>query len=305
MLVSKLAHELGHGLTAKRFGCKVPTVGVAFMVLWPVLYTDTADAWKLRSRRQRLAIGVAGMAPELSLAAAATLVWSFLPDGPLRSAAFVMATSTWLLTLAVNLNPFMRFDGYMLLSDLWDVPNLQERSFALARWRIREALFGFGDPMPELMPDGRRRRLILYAVGTWVYRLFLFLGIALLVYHIFFKLLGLFLFAIEIWWFILRPVVTELKSWAGRRGDLRLNRRTAVTFAAGVLALAGLFVPWRTQVAAPALVQPATQATLYAPAPARVTELAVREGDRVDATPSWPGSPRPTLNGASRTHKEN
>ncbi|MCH7943315.1 MAG: peptidase, partial [Proteobacteria bacterium] len=145
LVVIKIFHELGHALTARRFGCRVPTMGLAFLVFWPVLYTDTTDAWKLASKRARLAISAAGVTVELVIAAYATLAWSFLPPGPLQSAAFLAATTTWVLSLVINLNPFMRFDGYFLLTDALNVHNLQERSFALAKWRLREALFGFGE----------------------------------------------------------------------------------------------------------------------------------------------------------------
>ena len=89
------------------------------------------------------------MLAELLLAVLALLAWSLLPDGPARTAAFMLASATWITTLAINLNPFMRFDGYFLLSDLWGVDNLQNRAFALCRWRLREALFGYGEPAPS------------------------------------------------------------------------------------------------------------------------------------------------------------
>lgn len=88
LLASKVLHELGHGLMARRFGCRVPAMGVAFLVLWPVLWTDTTDAWRLTDRRQRLAIDAAGMAAEIVPAVFATLAWTVLPDGPARTAAF-------------------------------------------------------------------------------------------------------------------------------------------------------------------------------------------------------------------------
>ena len=85
---AKILHELGHAYTCKHFGCKVPSMGVALLVLWPVLYTDASDSWRLTSRRQRFIIGAAGMATELTIAVYATLLWNFLPDGPLRSSVF-------------------------------------------------------------------------------------------------------------------------------------------------------------------------------------------------------------------------
>lgn len=299
LVFSKALHEMAHGLTAKRHGCRVPTMGVALLVLWPVMYTDTSEAWRLTSRRQRLAIGAAGMAAELALAAFATLAWVFMPDGPLRSAVFVLATSTWVITLAVNLSPFMRFDGYYLLSDLLDVANLQDRAFALGRWRLREGLFGFGEPPPEVFPTRMRRLLIVYAWFTWAYRFFLFLGIALLVYHLFFKLLGIFMFAVEIWWFILRPVMAELKGWAERRDAYRLNRRTGTTLAALAVLLLAVLVPWPGRVDAPALVMPVGQAVLFAPRGAQVAEVHSQEGARVAA-----GQPVITLSSPELDYQE-
>ena len=97
-----------------------------------------------------------------------------------------------LATLAINLSPFMRFDGYFLLSDALDVPNLHERSFALARWWLRRVVLGWDSlqPEPEMSPRWRQG-LIAFALLTWVYRLFLYLGIAWLVYQIGFKVLAL------------------------------------------------------------------------------------------------------------------
>jgi len=281
LFLVKLCHELGHAYTAKRYGCRVPTMGVALLVLWPVLYTDVTDSWRLVSRRQRLLIDGAGILTELGLALLATFLWSFLPDGPLRSAAFLVATTTWVTTLAINASPFMRFDGYYLLSDLLAVSNLQDRSFALARWHLRECLFGFGEPPPEVFPPAERRKLLLYAWATWLYRLVLFLGIALLVYHFFFKLLGIFLFMVEISWFVLLPVVRELREWRRRR--LRLNRRSLVTLAGLVLLLALVAMPWQSRLYLPAVLRASGYATLFAPVPARLVELRAEAGQTVQA----------------------
>ena len=192
LILSKTLHELGHAYTARHFGCRIPTMGVMFLVFWPVLYTETSEAWKLVSRRHRLAIGAAGMLAELGLAAMATLAWNFLPEGSAKSAAFLLASTLWILSLGINLNPLMRFDGYFLLSDMLEIANLQNRAFLYARWWLREWLFGFGMPAPERPSKGQRRFFILFAFGAWLYRFFLFLSIALVVYHFFFKLLGLF-----------------------------------------------------------------------------------------------------------------
>jgi len=281
LMGTKICHELGHAYTAKRYGCRVPTMGVAFLVMWPVLYTDTTDAWRLVSRRRRLAVAAAGMATELMIAVFATLAWSFLPDGPLRSAAFFLATVSWVTTLAINLSPFMRFDGYYLLSDALDVPNLQERAFALARWKLREWLFGLGMAPPEPMSPRLRVTLLVYSYVTWIYRLVLFLGIALLVYHVAVKVLGILLFAIEIGWFIGRPFITEAKAWWGLRDRFRLNARTLLTLL-GVAGAIGLTVlPVTSTVSVPVVWRSSGFATLYAPFPAKLEAVLVKPGQTV------------------------
>lgn len=280
---AKVLHELGHALTAYRYGCQVPTMGAALLVMWPVLYTDTSEAWKLPSRRQRLQIAMAGVLAELALAAFATLLWNFLPDGPLRAGVFMLATSTWLVTLAINASPFTRFDGYYVLGDWWNVPNLHERSFALGRWWLRERLFGLGDPAPELFPPRLQRKLIVFALAAWVYRFVLFLSIALLVFHFFFRALGIVLMAVELGWFLGLPIWRELAVWWSRRGELRWNRRTVRSALLALVLAAWLFMPWQGVVRAPAVLERAQAQVVYAPRAAEVAQLSVREGDVVRA----------------------
>lgn len=281
LTAAKVVHELGHGLMAKRFGCQVPAMGVAFVVMWPMAWTDCTDAWRLTSRHQRLAIDAAGMLAEIALAVFASLAWSLLPDGPARTGAFMLSSSTWLITVAININPLMRFDGYFLLSDYLDEPNLQPRGFALARWWLREVLFGLGDPPPEILPRKRRLFIIGYALCCWVYRFGLFTGIAVVVYHMAFKLLGLFLFFVEVGWFVARPIVMELNVWRRRAPARGWTRRSMIS----ALALAGLVgvlaLPWRSSISAPALLRAERQVTLFTAAPGRLVQAT---GNDVDVT---------------------
>ncbi len=277
----KIAHELGHAYAATRYGCRVTTMGVAFLVMFPVLYTDTTDSWKLASRRKRLAITGAGVAVELMIAAVATFLWAFLDDGPARSAAFFLATVSWTMSLAVNLNPLMRFDAYYFLSDAIGVQNLQARSFALGRWALREALFGFGDPPPEAMGGRRRAGLIAFAWAAWVYRFFLFVGIALLIHHFFFKPLGAALLVVELGWFIGAPVINEMNEWLGRADAMRLNPRTLRAGAFAAIALALTALPWRTDVRIPAVLEASGHISLYVHRPAIVAARHAASGDTV------------------------
>ncbi|QTF10888.1 HlyD family efflux transporter periplasmic adaptor subunit [Brenneria izadpanahii] len=280
---TKVLHELGHAYTCKRFGARVAAMGVAFLVMMPVLYTDTSGSWKLTRHRQRMAIGAAGMLTELALAAWATLAWSFLPDGMLRSAAFMLAATTWIMTLAINLSPLMRFDGYFLLSDWLQIPNLQQRGFAIGRWRMREWLFGLGDAPPEPFPRWLQRTLVGYAFCVWAYRFVLFTGIAILVYHMAFKLLGMLLFAVEIGYFVIMPVVNELREWSKRRKDYRMNRNMIVTLTISCALLLLSAIPWQGTVYAPALLRAEQQSSLYMPLPAMIERIDVEVGQPVEA----------------------
>lgn len=282
LICVKFLHELGHAFTAKRMGCRVPTMGLAFLVMWPVAYTDTNETWRLTRHRQRLAVASAGILTELAIAAWATLAWGLLPEGGIKSAMFVLATTSWVATLAVNASPFMRFDGYFILSDWLDWPNLHERSFAIARWHLRSVLFGLKDEAPEHFPVRHQRALIGFAWATWLYRLVLFMGIALLVYHYFFKALGVVLFAVELLWFVWWPVARELKVWKERWPDIRRQRRSRWT----ALCLGAVFgltmVPWPGRVTASAMLHPAEVWPVFAPSGARVEAMPFGEGAYVN-----------------------
>ncbi|WP_066731343.1 site-2 protease family protein [Cupriavidus sp. D384] len=269
LVVAKTLHELGHALVATHFGVRVGHMGVAFLVMWPMLYTDTSESWRLTQARQRLAIASAGIVTELIIAGLATLAWALLTPGPMRQACFYLATTSWVLSLALNASPFMRFDGYFILSDLLDLPNLHERAGALARTAMRRLLWGWNDPWPEPLPAPLRHKLIAFAWVTWCYRLVVFLGIALVVYHLFFKALGVFLFAVEIVFFIAMPIWRELKVWIRRRAETPRPRR-GLLLAALLAVLVVLAVPWPTGVRAPALAHSARQWTAYSPVPAEM-----------------------------------
>ncbi|BBN52041.1 hypothetical protein TRE132_01660 [Pseudomonas chlororaphis subsp. aurantiaca] len=280
LFFAKLCHEFGHAFMAKRAGCRVQSMGVAFMVLLPMFYTDVSDAWRVNDRRARLLIGAGGVLAELLLASIALLAWSLLPDGPARTAAFMLASATWITTLVINLNPFMRFDGYFLLSDFWEVDNLQGRAFALCRWRLREALFGYRQPAPEPWSPAMQRRLLWWGYGSWLWRAVLFFGIALAVYHLFFKLLGIFLMLVELVWFIFLPIVREWREWWTRREQAEAPR--VLLSSLGLVAVLLLVaVPWRSSVEVPAMLEAGRASALHAPVAARVRQLNVSDGQAV------------------------
>lgn len=277
----KVIHELGHAFMAKKYNVKVPIIGLAFVVLMPILYTDTTDATRLSNRKHRLMIDIGGISAELVLAVLCTLFWVFLPDGPMRSIAFTTATLSWILSLTVNLNPFMRFDGYYILSDILGLENLQERGFALAKWRMREVFFGFKKNAPELLPKSWRTLVIFHAWGTWLYRFFLFLGIAVLVYTFFIKVVGVVLFIIEILWFIIIPIFKEIKNWWQLRSEIVTSKRSAINGVLLILALAIFIYPWSVKVKVPSVLHYPSTAAIYAPKSGKVISHNFKNGANV------------------------
>jgi len=300
LIIIKALHELGHAYTARHFGVRVPIIGLAFLVMFPVLYTDTTDAWRLTNKRQRVLIDSGGVIVELTIAAIALFLWSFLPDGPARSAAFFAATTSWVLSLMVNLNPCMRFDGYYLLGDLFNIQNMQARGFDLGRWKMRETLFNLGVPKPESLPTRKSIGLLTYAYSTWVYRFFLFIGIALLVHHIFPKAIGIVLFVIEILFFIVAPIWREFKHWWTLRMTILAHTRGRVTLFLLLILLALFFVPWQSTVHAPALIRPVLQTEIFSVAPARIEKIHVKIGQAVS-----PGEPLLNLSSESLIFRRN
>ncbi len=279
---AKIVHELGHAYAAKRHGLRVSSMGVAFLVFWPVLFTDTTDSWRLRWGHQRFVVAGAGMAAEIALAAWALLFWSLIPPGPVQSALFALATATWILTLVVNLNPLIRFDGYFLLSDALAVENLQPRSFALLRHYFRTYCLGLTDADPEpALNDRLRRGMTVYAIGALLYRLFLAIGIGVLLYYFAFKILGILALLAVIMIMIVQPMLKEVRTMARSGGALARPGRLALFVALLSTGIALIFYPWQGNVSAPAILKIRAQTHIYSPYAAKLATVNVAVGDRV------------------------
>jgi putative peptide zinc metalloprotease protein len=163
-----------------------------------------------------------------------------------------------------------------------DFPNLHERSGAMARWWMRRTLWGLDLPVPEVHSRRMSAFLIAFAYVTWVYRAIVFAGIAVLVYFAFFKLLGILLMAVEVAWFMVKPVWSEARDVWKLRAQLR--PRWLRVGALVALVLGGLtLLAWSGESRAPALLMSKEETRLYAPAPARVAAVPVRAGQVVQA----------------------
>lgn len=283
LVAVKILHEFGHALTAKRMGCRVPTMGVAFLVMFPMAYTDVTESWKLDSNKKRFQIAGAGIATEMLVAAWMLFIWTLLPEGTWRGVAFFLATTSIVATLAINASPFMRFDGYFLLSDMVGMPNLHQRSFAMGRWWLRERLFKFGDSPPEHFPEDKTRLLVLFAFVVWIYRFIIFIGIALLVYYYFFKALGIILFLVEIWYFLARPVSSEVKVWFKRRDEIRpqIKKRPVYYLLWGLVLF--FVVPFDLTINTQGMLKPENSFNFIANVPAQIETDIPKVGTRLSA----------------------
>ncbi len=278
----KAIHEFSHAFTAKHFGCRVPTIGVAFVIMWPLAYCDVTDAWRLKERWKRLAISSAGVASELAIAGLALFIWGFLEPGVLKSVCFLLSSSSLLSTLLVNINPGMRYDGYYILMDIMREDNLQRRAFAYTKHLYRKVFLGIETAHPE--PDLRRKKLAgmaIYTCYAWLYRLGLYISISLVIYYRFAKVLGAILLVVALWMFLISPLLKEVKMVWSLRERLTRPLRPALTGLA-VLALAAWFIaPMPRRFSLPAVVESGNSQVLYVPRAGEVTTLGVARDDSV------------------------
>ncbi|MBC7755447.1 MAG: HlyD family efflux transporter periplasmic adaptor subunit [Bdellovibrio sp.] len=166
----------------------------------------------------------------------------------------------------------MRFDGYFITSDLLDFPNLHERAGALAKTWLRRTVLGVRDVWPEDFPSKKRRLLIVFPCITWVYRMTVFLGIAWLVYYLFFKVLGIVLFMVEIGWFVVLPIWRELRVWFERRSEIKLNRIIiGLGLVGGLIALG--FIPWQTTVKSTGWLHATRQHQVFTPTAGKLASM--------------------------------
>lgn len=165
----KVLHELGHALVCKHFGGECHEIGLMLLVFTPCLYCDVSDCWTWSNRWRRMAVAAAGMAVELVLAASATFGWWFSQPGWLNQMCLNVMFLCSVNTLLFNGNPLLRYDGYYLLSDWWNAPNLGAQSRALVRQAV--ASFFLGVPMDEALdlPERRRGWFAVYAVASTLY----------------------------------------------------------------------------------------------------------------------------------------
>src|SRR6516162_9004021 len=169
--VVKVIHEFGHGLSCKVFGGEVHEMGALFLCLSPALYCNVSDAWTLPSKWHRIIISFAGIYVELIIASIATFVWWNTPGQPfINNLSLSLVIVCSVSTVIFNGNPLMRFDGYYVLADWLEIPNLRDRCNKYLKNLALEHGLGVEVQREQYMALDRRILFVIYAVGSWIYR---------------------------------------------------------------------------------------------------------------------------------------
>ena len=202
----KILHEAAHSISAVHFNCRVRGIGIGFMMFMPRLYTDTTDSYRLK-RKERLLIDSAGLIAELITGGIAALLWSNLAPGAAKSTMFYIFAVSTISTLLVNGNPFIRYDGYYILSDIIGIENLMgQSSECLCKFR-RYFFLRIGE-MPH---EKNRIFLLFFGIGAFIYKIFLYTSICLIIYHKFTKFLAIIMLVLEFYAILIYPCITELR----------------------------------------------------------------------------------------------
>jgi putative peptide zinc metalloprotease protein len=294
--VVKVIHEFGHGLSCKRFGGEVHEMGFLFLVFSPCLYCNVSDSWVLPSKWKRIVISAAGIYVELIIAAIATFVWWNTPTQPfVNHMALSLMVVCSVSTVVFNANPLMRYDGYYVLADWIEIPNLRERSNKFLKNLFLEHCLGVEVQPEPYMALWRRWLFVIYAVTSYIYRWVITFVILWFLYNFLkpYKLgvlsgmLALAAVASMVGWPLYR-----LGKNIHQRGRLPDMKRVRVTITCSIfvgLIVAAFTVPLPvSRVTASGVVEmrPESWEPVYAPVPLEgqtmiLRELHIKDGQRV------------------------
>lgn len=286
LAVTKVLHELGHALACKRFGGECHEMGFMLLVFTPCLYCNVSDVWTLKNKWQRMAVSGAGIAVEATIAALCTFLWWFSEPGLFHSMCLNLMIVCGISTLVFNGNPLLRYDGYFLMSDWLEIPNLQQRGFETVQGRLAQWYFGVPYQTSLICTVQQEALLFAYGIASAAYRIFLTFSI-LWVLNGWLEPQGLgpvvHAFAVvTVGLMCLAPILGLLR-WVkspGRREEIVWK---PFWFKAGLTALALaalLFTPIPTRVTTLAMVQADDVAHVYVTAEGTLVH-SVRPGTRV------------------------
>ena len=284
LVVTKILHEFGHGLACKRFGGECHEMGLMLLVFTPCLYCNVTDSWMIPSKWKRAAIGAAGIYVELILAALATFGWWYsrpgLANGLCLNVIFICSVSTMLF----NANPLLRFDGYYILADLLEIPNLRQKASLLLKRKLAAWYLGLPELPDPFLPARRPWLFALYSVASAAYGWLVTLSIFWFLYQVLepygLKIVGQLLAATMVVMLIVLPIVrlAKLLQVPGRFDRVKYGRALTM-FSLTAAFLAGiLLAPLPYYVPCSFYVQPRGAATVYVDVPGEVQRIFVDGG---------------------------
>lgn len=280
----KALHELGHAYATKRWGGEVHEMGVMLLVFMPIPYVDASASSAFANKWQRALVGGAGILVELFVAAIAVIVWASVEPGAVRALAFSVALIGGVSTVLFNGNPLLRFDGYYVLADLLEIPNLGQRSGQYITYLVQRHLFRQADAQSPVSARGEGFWFFTYAITSFVYRIGVMLAIALFIGTQFF-LVGI---ALALWTLfngLALPILKGLR-YVLRSPKLQHRRRravgvTAAAFAAALFLLLVVPVPYATLAQGVVMVPEAS--AVRAPTDGHVARMLAVSGSQVAA----------------------
>ena len=230
MAMTKVAHEFGHGLACKRFGGQCHEAGVMLLVLTPCLYMNVSDSWLLKSKWQRAFIAAAGMYVELIIASIAVFIWWFSQPGMINQLALNIIFVSSVSTLLFNANPLLRYDGYYILSDLLEIPNLRSKASTILKRFFGRHLLGMQSSPDPFLPRRHQWLFAFYSVSAALYRWVITFSIFWFVYRVLepygFKVVGQMIAMMALYGLVGMPVVSAWKFFSvpGRWGSVKQAR---------------------------------------------------------------------------------
>lgn len=288
MAVTKVIHEFGHGLSCKYFGGECHEMGVMLLVFTPCLYCNVSDSWMLPSKWQRAFIGAAGMYVELVIASVATYIWWFSEPGMLNQLALSTMFVCSVSTVLFNANPLMRYDGYYILSDLTEIPNLRQKSTTLLSRKLGKWCLGLKEPDDPFLPQRNQLFFVAYSIAASVYMWIVTFSITWFLYHVAkgngLQIFGQMLAVMAVVSLLMMPLYRLFRFFylPGRIDQVKKPRLFATLAVLAGLAAAFALAPIPYHVYCPLEVKPANAETVYVEVPGILETVFVKPGERVE-----------------------
>lgn len=288
LLVCKVIHEFGHGLACKHYGGECHEMGVMLLIFSPCLYADVTDSWLLENKWPRIMVSAAGMYVEVAISAAAVFFWWNTQPGLFHYLCLNVFFVTSLTTVIFNANPLLRYDGYYMLSDYLELPNLRQQAEGQLRRVVAEQSAGLELPPPPFLPESGHRMLVAFAASAWLYRFVVVWGVCVFLY-LTLKPYGLQNLALAMGMFsaaglTVFPLWRMFKLVLAHK-DQPVNRKRLVLTTTLLSGLAAAFVlapiPWHVD--SPFLLQPRSAQHVYVTTPGFVSEVKVKPNQWVNA----------------------